>query len=194
MNYALISIQCKSEDNTSDLVVKYEENEASYSEEIVLKTEFIEHQQEKPSVGLGRASKKISKEKPIEARNAEKFVMFFRKWRDMKRLDESVRQQTKFWFSSYNKKLNKTYIYRDFFESVRLHFRLAISGSKFNFENFTDEKWRILFANLTDFLRNEVYTRESTVDRKKKSQVVPVWIEGIDSFTLEEFPQYLHQE
>jgi len=145
---------------------------------------------EKPIVKLLRPSRKISKPTEVERHNADKFVRFFKKWKDMKRIDEEVRHQTKFWFSSFNKKLNKTYIYRDFFDSVRIHFRLAIIGKKFSFEKMKDDEWRKIFANLTDFLRNKVYDSENTVDRQKKSQVVPVWIEGMNNFRIDGFPTF----
>ena len=191
MDVKLAPVQCKSEETSAD-VINVKEEEDILSEENDSKEETAKTPDPKLSGGLLRPSKKISKEKQVERHNADKFVKFFKKWRDLKRTNEDVRQQTKFWFSSFNKKLNKTYIYRDFFDSVRIHFRLAISGKNFNFDKFKDDDWHKLFANLTDFLRNEVYNSESKVDQEKKSQVVPVWIEGIDKFKIEGFPQYSH--
>lgn len=191
MNIKLFSDVCKTEEGSTDPIdIKLEEE--GQPESPTVKIEENDEVAEKPSVKILRPSKKISKATVVEKHNADKFVKFFKKWRDMKRVDEEVRQQTKFWFSSFNKKLNKTYIYRDFFDSVRIHFRLAISGKKFCFDKLKDEEWRVLFANLTDYLRNEVYDLENTVDRQKKSQVVPVWIEGLNTFKIDGFQQYSH--
>ena len=178
------------EDSTDAIEIKFEED--SLTQESNQKEDDFTDLKDKLSGGLLRPSKKIFKMKEVERHNADKFVKFFKKWKEMKRVDEDVRQNTKFWFSSFNKKLNKTYIYRDFFESVRIHFRLAVSGKAFSFEKLKEDDWRKLFANLTDFLRNEVYELESSLDRSKKSQVVPVWIEGMNNFKIEGFSQYVH--
>mmetsp|Transcript_38277 Transcript_38277/g.44605 ORF Transcript_38277/g.44605 Transcript_38277/m.44605 type:complete len:182 (+) Transcript_38277:40-585(+) len=131
------------------------------------------------------ASKKIPRKRIIGRHNANKFIKFFKKWKDLKKSDESVKQETKFWFSSFDRKLNKTYIYREFFDSVRIHFRLTTNSKSFKLDKLNDTEWAQLFINLTDFLRIEVFDKESEIDREKKSIVVPVWIEGIDSFRVE---------
>lgn len=134
---------------------------------------------------LCSASKKISKNKAIERQNAEKFVEFFEKWKQLKKSDINVKKHTKFWFSSFNKELNKTYIYRDFFGNVRIHFRLAINEKNFNFGKVSEADWPKLFLNLTDYLRNEIFELENTISKEKKSIVVPVWIDSLDSFRIE---------
>lgn len=133
---------------------------------------------------LRKSSKKISK-KTIERGNGEKFVKFFEKWKMLKKTNSTIKRQTKFWFSSFNKTLNKTYIYREFFGSVRIHFRLAINEKIFNFDQVQESEWPKMFLNLTDFLRNEVFELEAKFSKEKKSIVIPVWIDSVNSFRIE---------
>ena len=92
-------------------------------------------------------------------------------------------------FSSFNLKLNKTYIYREFFDSVRIHFRLAVrENSSFNFETLQESEWRTMFINLTSFLMKEVTNSAEMLQKGKSSQVYPVWIEDVNTFNIENLP------
>lgn len=183
-------IQCKTEDTSlNDLGIQIKREEGTDDKESSAEYEKETAKILKDTNKLLRPSKKISKGMQVDRHNADKFVKFFKKWKELKKVDGEVKQETKFWFSSFNKKLNKTYIYRDFFGSVRIHFRLALNCDAFSFNNLKDAEWAKLFLNLTDFLRNEVFEFENKVDHQKKSQVVPVWIEGLSKFRIEEFPK-----
>eukprot|EP00331_Platyophrya_macrostoma_P025504 CAMPEP_0176434714 /NCGR_PEP_ID=MMETSP0127-20121128/16853_1 /TAXON_ID=938130 /ORGANISM="Platyophrya macrostoma, Strain WH" /LENGTH=201 /DNA_ID=CAMNT_0017817527 /DNA_START=177 /DNA_END=782 /DNA_ORIENTATION=+ len=150
----------------------------------------------KPQIELPKlfqASKKISKrEKKVKAitrQNAEKLAPFFQKWKQMRKTDKCLKKQIKLWFSSYNEKLNKTYIYRDFFGTTRVHFRLAVrEPSMINFQKLDEATWQTFFVNLTDYLMREVNKSMDIVSKGKKSQVYPVWIDGLNSFQIEKLP------
>lgn len=147
-----------------------------------------------PAEKLLNPSKKISKRKKktktITKENAEKLAPFFQKWRELRKADKELKKQIKLWFSSFNLKLNKTYIYREFFGSIRIHFRLCVKETEtFSFERLKNADWQRLFINLTSFLINEVNNSSDLIAKDKKSQVYPVWIEGVDRFTIEKFPQ-----
>lgn len=201
METKLSPTHCKDGEKTNEAddllkLIKYEEE----SDEVLVKIEELEEETGKQAPKVKKApkipklfgfSKKISNYKAVDRYNADKFVKFFKKWKELKKVDKEFKQQTKFWFSSFNKKLNKTYIYRDFFDSVRIHFRLAVDPSNFSFDNLKGQgDWSKLFLNLTDYLRNQIFESENLVDREKKSQVVPVWIDGVNSFQIEEFQKY----
>lgn len=141
---------------------------------------------------LIRPSKKISKpkkEKAITRNNAAKLEPFFENWKNLRKGDRFLRNQVKLWFSSFNMKLNKTYLYREFFDSVRIHFRLAIrEGKHIDFDRFQEADWQRLFVNLTSFLMNEVNKSAKLIIQGKKSQVYPVWIEDVNTFKIDSLP------
>ena len=142
---------------------------------------------------LLKHSKKITKpqKQAISRQNGERFVPFFQKWKDMRKTDRILKNEIKSWFSSFNMNLNKTYIYKEFFDSVRVHFRLAIrDDSHFNFNALTEADWRRLFINLTSFLMNEVNKAAPAIQNGKNSQVYPVWIEDINTFSIENLPTF----
>ena len=142
---------------------------------------------------LLKPSKKISKpqKRVISRQNGERFAPFFQKWKDLRKTDRLLNNEIKSWFSSFNMKLNKTYIYKEFFDSVRVHFRLAIrDDSSFNFQALTEADWRRLFINLTSFLMNEMNKTAPAIQNGKNSQVYPVWIEDINTFSIENLPSF----
>lgn len=142
---------------------------------------------------LLKPSKKISRKKKVKAiarNNAEKLAPFFENWTKLRKNNKGLKKQMKLWFASYNMKLNKTYIYRDFFDSVRIHFRLAIKEScPISFDRLEGSDWQKMFVNLTNFLMDEINKAEEHLLKGKKSQVYPVWIESMSSFVVEKLPR-----
>lgn len=146
---------------------------------------------EKTAPGLLRPSKKISKlirRDFIQRDNAEKLEPFFTKWKVLRKCDKALKTQVKLWFSSFNVRLNKTYLYREFFGAARVHFRLAVrDDGKIDFKKLQEGDWRKLFVNLTSFLMEEARKCEEMIKQGRKSQVYPVWIEDINKFKIENF-------
>lgn len=136
-------------------------------------------------------SKKIRKsisKRVISRTNAEKMAPFFQKWKEIKKRNKPLKMQIKHWFSSFNAKLNKTYIYKQISESVRIHFRLAVRENGYSFENLKDADWESIFLNLTQYLTNEMEKVREALLKGRQSQVYPVWIEEKNVFKIEQLP------
>lgn len=140
----------------------------------------------KPSKKISKRQKKV---KAITRQNAEKLAPFFEQWKQLRKKNKGLKKQIKFWFASYNMKLNKTYIYRDFFDSIRIHFRLAIrENNSLNLAKLEEAGWQKVFVNLTNYLMTEINKASDVIMKGKKSQVYPVWIEDVDTFKIEKIP------
>ena len=141
------------------------------------------------SFKLSSFSKKFSKPEKqfITKENGQRLAPFFKQWKVMKRNDKYLKNEIRCWYSSFNMSLNKTYIYREFFDSVRVHFRVAVVNH-FDFKALDESDWRRLFINLTAFLMKEVNNAAGAIQRGKHSQVYPVWIEDINTFRIEKLP------
>ena len=132
-----------------------------------------------------RKNKRKSAEPVVNRQNAKKLSTFFKKWSDLRKKNAVLRDQIKLWFSSFNLKANKTYIYRDFFDAVRVHFRVILRDDcSINFQAMKEPNWQNLFVNLTEFLIKEVESNKETLLQRKKCQVYPVWIESLEQFTI----------
>ena len=130
----------------------------------------------------------------IVRQNAKRLSGFFKKWRDLRRKDLSLGERMKLWFSSYNLKLNKTYIYRDFFDSVRIHFRIALREKGFKFHRMKQNDWQDLFINLTEYLKSEIEKSKDVILQRKKCQVYPVFIDGLNLFTIGDLSTHLDEK
>ena len=124
------------------------------------------------------------KENPISLENAKKLSIFFKKWKELRKKSKTLKSQIKHWFSSFDLKMNKTYIYREFFNEFRVHFRLAVREGGFAFQDMKEDDWKNMFVALTGFLMGEVERIKETILKGKKCQVYPVWIDGPNNFTL----------
>lgn len=128
-----------------------------------------------------RNKKKITQSK-VSRQNAQKLAPFFKKWKELRKKDKIFKKQLKYWFSSFDQKVNKTYIYRDF-SDIRIHFRLVLRDG-FAFGEMGNSEWKAMFINLTEFLTEEAQKMKEGTDKGKKSQVYPVWIEEVNKFSV----------
>lgn len=141
-----------------------------------------------------KKKRKATTDKPIDRQNAKKLSNFFKKWRQLRKRNNDLKGQVRLWFSSYNLKLNKTYIYKDFFDSVRVHFRVVLRDNVAIPQKMKEEEWLNLFVKLTDYLKNEVEKSKDIIMQRKKCQVYPVWIESMDSFTLGDLSTHINEK
>lgn len=143
---------------------------------------------------LTESSETSSKKKRVQSivprENAARMTPFFKKWKELRKVDKIFKMQMRYWFSSYSIRVNKTYIYRDFSEKVRLHFRLVLQDG-FEFPEMEDSEWQSLFINLTEFLTEEAEKMKEEIEQGKKCQVYPVWIEGLNKFTVGKLSTHL---
>lgn len=129
--------------------------------------------------------------KPIHKENAKNLLPFFEKWRELRKKDAILKRELKYWFSSFNLRLNKTYIYKDVFDKFRVHFRLVVQN-ELAFERIDeDSEWQNLFINLTEYLTDEVEKMKEEILKGKKCQVYPVWIENLNQFTVGKLSTHL---
>lgn len=145
-------------------------------------TNFFETNDEKPRC--------LKRNKEISRKNGVKLAPFFRKWKELRKKDKSFKKQIKHWFSSFDAKANKTYIYRDLSETVRIHFRLAVRNG-FAFKRMEDSKWQTLFVKITDFLTDEIQKMAPELEQAKKCKVYPLWIESLESFRIDRCSSHL---
>ena len=131
--------------------------------------------------GLLEPSKKIRSKKKNDEQY-DKFAKFFEKWRELKKNNRDFKQQTRFWWSGYSKTGHRTVIYRIFFNSIRIHFVLAIDEKGFSFENMKEENWKELFLNLIEYFIERVYELGYTFDKDTTFRSLTVLIQGLNSF------------
>lgn len=135
-------------------------------------------------------SKKKKMQSTISRENAQRLTPFFKKWKELRKTDKIFKQQMKYWFSSFSLRVNKTYIYRDLSDNVRLHFRLVVPDD-YTFAEMEDSEWQSLFINLTEFLTEEATKMKDEIDKGKKCQVYPVYMESLNQWTVGKLSTHL---
>lgn len=180
---AMDSPKIKSEETDNIPELTRDESVLESANKLLKPSKKISKKRREQPKSLQKKSKQ-AQENPISLDNAKKLSLFFKKWKELRKKNPELRNQVKFWFSSFDLKLNKTYLYRDFFDYFRVHFRLVLRDGGLNLQTLSDADFQTLFVGLTEFLLVEVERIKETILKGKKCQVYPVWIDGLNSYTL----------
>lgn len=155
--------------------------------------EYIKSLQEireiyKSTAALMRPSKKIKKLgcQQSTRQNVLKLTPFVIKWRELRKKDKEFKKKTKNWRLGFKIMPNGTTLYKRFFNSVWVYFKITTQGEELS---LSDPAWYTLFENLIDYIKKSVHNSKVPIlDRVQKHQTYHLCIKGLSSFTIDDLP------
>lgn len=128
-------------------------------------------------------------QKPVSRQNVLKLTPFVNKWREFRKNDKEFKKRTKNWRLDFRIMLNESNIYKKFFNSVWIYFKLGVRNEKFSFPDLQNSEWYNMFENLLAFLWNSIdKSKKALIEKRQKHQRYRLWIDDISVFAIEDLP------